>query len=249
VSKIKEINFTGSIIIFFVLLFAYSKWGPAIPIYTLTQQKGEPLMVTGEGSVNVSPDVAKITLGFEEQGQVLKQVQDEVNQKSKNLTKELKKIGIDDKYIKTVSYSVYPIRNYNSPTNNITGYSVSTFYEVEIEDFEKINNVLLLASQVGVNNIGNISFEVNDETKEEKTQEARKIAVDKAKQKAEGLSKASGITLGKIININENSANNFPQPLYTTRDLEVETPNSTSPSIEPGETKISVTISLSYEVR
>ncbi|EKE05854.1 MAG: hypothetical protein ACD_19C00176G0076 [uncultured bacterium] len=30
-------------IIFFVLLFVYSKWGPSLPISVLTQTKGEPM--------------------------------------------------------------------------------------------------------------------------------------------------------------------------------------------------------------
>ena len=90
----KRVEFIGSIIIFFVLLFVYSKFGPSLPISVLTQTKGEPMMVSEIGKVTVVPDIAKVTVGIEAQGQILKRVQDEANTKSKNLTDALKKLGI-----------------------------------------------------------------------------------------------------------------------------------------------------------
>lgn len=240
---------SGSIIIFFILLFAYSKWGPAIPLNLSTQQRGEPLVVTGEGKVTIVPDVAKITLGIEQSGQTLKQVQSEVNQKSQNLTKELKKLGIDGKDIKTVHYNVYPEHDWESPAKKITGYRVSTSYQVTIEEFDKINEVLSITSSLGVNNIGNINFEVNDGTKKDKIQEARELAVEEAKEKANGLAKASGITLGKIINVTENQDQNSPRPLYDSKEVSIGSIEPIQPDIQPGKTEIVVSVSLSYEVR
>ena len=108
----KHLNFAGSLLIFFILLFVYSKWGPSLPISILTQTKGEPLIVSETGKVTAIPDIAKVSLGIEEQGVSLKVVQDSVNSKSKKLTNELKKLGIDEKDIKTVNYNVYPEYSY-----------------------------------------------------------------------------------------------------------------------------------------
>lgn len=238
----------GNIVLFFVLLFLYSKFGPSLPISVLTQTKGEPMMVTETGKATVVPDIAKVTIGIEEQGQTLKQVQNSVNTKSKTLTDSFKKLGIDEKDIKTTNYNVYPEYDYQITPYRINGYRISTNYEVKITDFEIVNEVLTIATQNGANVIGNISFEVNEKTKEEYTQKAREEAVKLAKNKAEGLAKAAGITLGRIINVTESQGfNDYPRPIMYDKTVSIGAAPETA-NITPGETEISVTVTLSYSL-
>ena len=248
-NKERTINFAGSVVIFFLLLFLFFKFGPKIPLSIISQQKGEPLIVIGEGKVSVTPDIAKITLGIQENGQILKQVQDEVNKKSKTLTDALKKLGIGEKDIKTTSYNVYPQYDYTIPNSKITGYQVSTSHEVTVRDFDKVNDVLVEATTAGANTSGGIAFEINDETKAKKLQEAREEAVSKAKEKAQGLAKAAGISLGKIINISESQGGDIRPILYADKAAVGLGGTPVPANIQPGETEISVTVSLSYEIR
>lgn len=245
-NKERIFNITGSVVIFFILLFLFFKFGPKIPLSVISQQKGEPFVVTGEGKVSVTPDIAIINLGVEESGVSLKQVQDSVNKKSKNLVDSLKKLGVGEKDIKTTSYNIYPQYNYQGTTPQITGYQVSIDYQVTIRDLDKVNEALVIATQNGANIAGGISFEVNDETKNTKLQEAREEAVGKAKEKAEGLARAAGISLGKIINVSESQGGNYPGPMAL---LEKSGAEISQPDIQPGETELSVTVSLSYEIR
>ena len=245
--KEKIVGFAGSVIVFFVLLFVFFKFGPKIPLSIVSQPKGEPLIVTGQGKVSVVPDIAIVSLGVEENGSTLREVQNQVNTKSKSLTDTLKKMGIDGKDIKTTSYNVYPEYDYESTPQKIKGYRVSIDYTVKIRDFDKINDVLVKATEAGVNNVGGINFEVNEETKKEKLQEAREEAVKEAKEKAQGLAKAAGINLGKIINISE-SQGVEPRPIYALKEG-VGSAAPIQPDIQPGETEISVSVSLTYEIR
>lgn len=245
----RRVEFVGSIIIFFVLLFVYSKFGPSLPISVLTQTKGEPMIVTDTGKVTVIPDIAKVTVGIEAEGQILKRVQDEVNLKSKNLIDSLKKLGIDEKDIKTTNYNVNPEYDYQTTPFRINGYRVSTSYEVKITNFEVVNDVLVAGTSAGANVIGNISFEVNEKTKAEYTQKAREEAVKLAKEKAEGLAKASGITLGKIINVTESQGVTYPRPVIMLDKAVGMGGAPETANVTPGETEITVTVSLSYEIR
>lgn len=248
--KEKTVSFAGTIIIFFILLFLFFKFGPKIPLSIVSQQKGEPLVVTGEGKVSATPDIAKVTLGIQENGISLKTVQDTVNKKSKALTDSLKKLGVGEKDIKTTSYNVYPQYDYTAPNSRITGYQVSTSYEVTVRDFDKVNDVLVEATTAGANTTSGIAFEVNDETKAKKLQEAREEAVAKAKEKAQGLAKAAGISLGKIINVSESQGGNEIRPMYATKDAVGLGGSAPTPAnIQPGETEISLTVSLSYEIK
>lgn len=246
-----QANSVGAVIIFFILLFLFAKWGPAIPFSTTTQSRGEPLVVSGEGKVSVTPDIAKVSAGIEESGTSLKTIQNSVNTKSKNLVDALKRSGIDEKDIKTTSYNVFPQYDYSVSSTRITGYRVSTNYEVTVRDFDKVNDILVVITQNGANIVGGISFEVNDDTKQKKLQEAREEAVAEAKKKAQGLARASGITLGKIINVSENQGVDFPRPLALDKSLPVSGGGESipAPEITPGETEITVSVSLSYEIR
>lgn len=238
------------LIAFFFLLFIFTRFGPNLPLSIISQEKGQPLVVQGSGKVPVVPDTAKVSLGIEESGSSLKEVQDSVNKKSKKLTEELKKLGIKEEDIKTISYNLFPEYDYGGRTPRVVGFRVGTTYEVKIKDFDKVNDVLVKATEVGANTIGNVSFEVNEKTKIEKLQEARKEAITEAKEKAEGLAKAAGITLGKIINISEQEGFDGPRPIPLLErsgmggDVQV-----AQPEIQPGETELSVIVSLSFELR
>jgi hypothetical protein len=243
------LNFTGSIFFFFVLLFVFAKWGPAINFSSTTQTKGEPFVVQGIGKVTVAPDIAKIDIGIQESGVNLKTVQDSVNKKSQDLTNQVKKLGIEAKDIKTISYNVYPQYDYTTPTQRITGYQVSTEYEVTVRDFTKINELIASATSFGANTIGGINFDLSDNLKKEKLQEARDLAVTEAKGKASGLAKAAGITLGKIVNVSEETPSNIRPYAIPVSGGGVTDKSVTQADVQPGTTEINVTISLAYEVR
>jgi len=247
----------------FIFLLIFNSLGLKLPISVISQDRGAPLVVDGTGKVAVVPDIAKVTLGIEETGTNLLNVQKSVNQKSKDLVDALKKLGIDEKDIKTTSYNIYPEYNYGGgvvplssagaeiapapgriPT--ISGYRVSIAYDVKVKDFEKVNDVLTTSTQKGANIVGNVAFEVNEDTKNDKLGEARTEAVKEAKQKAEGLASAAGVSLGKILNISESQE--FPSPV-AFRDAGVGGVPVPTPEITPGETEFTVTVSVSFEIR
>ncbi|HJX59525.1 MAG TPA: SIMPL domain-containing protein [Patescibacteria group bacterium] len=235
------------IIAFFVFLFVYSKFGPTIPFSVFSQDRGTPLMVEGTGKVSVVPDIAKISVGIEESGTTLAAVQKSANEKSKSLTEMLKKSGVEEKDIKTTNYSVFPEYDYQSRTPRITGYRVSISYEVKIRDFDKVNEILVSVTSAGANIVGSVSFEVNDETRNKKLGEAREEAVKEARDNAESLAKSAGVTLGKILNISESRG--IPVPVSLRESGIGGTEPITAPDITPGETEISVTVSVSWEIR
>ena len=240
----------GAVVIFFILLFLFAKWGPSIPFSVLSLSRGEPMVVTGEGKIAVVPDIAKVSAGIEEQGQTPKQVQDSANKKSQSLVAALKKLGIEDKDIKTSSYNIYPQSDYQANPPNITGYRVSVDYQITVRKIDNINTIMTAVTANGANLVSGVSFDLSDEAKSKALDEARIDAVKAAKENAQSLARASGITLGKVINVTE-SQNGGPRPIFMADKavgLGGETPVS-EPDIQPGQTEINITVSLSYEVR
>lgn len=220
---------------------AYFRWMGALPISVTSTQKMSTFDVNGEGKVVVVPDQAVLSLGVQEEGYNLKQVQEAVNSKMSQLGKELKTLGIEDKDIKTTGYNYYP--DYQDRNR----YSAYASVQVVVRELEDVSPALDLIGNLGLDSVSGPSFELSDQLRESSVKEARKLAIEEAKAKAEELAGLSGMRLGRIVNVSE-TADNAPSP-YLMRETmaamekEVKTPTP----VEVGSSEVEVRIVLSYE--
>ena len=198
----------------------------------------------------VVPDEAIINLGIEKSGSNLRATQEEVNKTLNSLTEGLGSLGVKKEDIKTTNYSIFPEYDYfQSGSARITGYRVTTNLEVKIRQIDKAGDVLERSTAFGVNSVGGVQFSVNEERQKELLKEARKKAITQAKEKAQSLAAAAGITLGRVISISE-SQELFPIPLYGRALAPIGGGEPIEkPQIEPGQTEIKTTVSLYYETR
>ena len=112
---------------------------------------------------------------------------------------------------------------------------------------EKANSVVDAATAAGANTVGGITFDVDDKTKAEN--EARKIAVADAKAKAQLAATTAGFSLGKIINYQESTGGNRIVPMYAKADVAVGLGAGAPTELNTGSTDITLTVTLSYEVK
>ena len=215
--------------------------------------------VSGEGKVVAVPDVAQFSFSvITEGGKNIGDIQQENTQKANRAIALLKDSGIEDKDIKTASYSLQPRYQYFScpvgknssakpcPPPEIVGYSINQTVSVKIRDFEKIGEILSGVVQSGVNSISELSFTIDDRTEIEN--QARQEAIANAISKAESIAQAGNFNLGKILSINENSFPVFNQ-YKTLRIGGSEDFASSAPVIEPGSQEVSIGVTISYEIR
>ena len=233
------------IIFFFVALFAYVELAGPIPfsINSVTTSKSDTFNVTGEGKVSVSPDIAVVSAGITADGVTVKAAQDQINTVIKKVSDVIKSLGVDSKDIKTTNYSINPKIDYQSGTQRITGYTANTTLTIQVKDLDKINQVIDVSTGNGANQVNGVQFDVEDRTKAEN--EAREKAVSDAKKKAENAAKAAGFSLGRLINYQENTGE---PPIMLQRSGAL-TADVAETQVEPGSTEITVSVTLSYEVR
>ncbi len=242
-------KFLTTVVSLLILLTLYFRLVGPIPfsVSQTTTEKKTTFDVQAEGKVTMVPDTAEINLGIQVNKPTVEAAQKEANGKINKITSELKKLGIEEKYIKTVNYSVYPDYNYQAG-QKIVGYNVNITLACKIKDFEKINQAIDIATAQGANQIGNLSFVIDDEKLEDLKMEARKQAIEKAKNKAKEIANAGGIKIGRIVNITESSNNFSPLPLRTTAvgmgGGEIADKQT---AVQPGESEITISIVLSYE--
>jgi uncharacterized protein len=243
-------HFAGAIIVFFIALFAYTKLAGPIP-FTVTQvttNKSDTFTVSGEGKVTVPPDIALISAGVQAQGKTVIIVQDQLNKAVSAVTAAVKKAGVAAADLQTTNYNINPTYDYTAGTQRITGYQASSNLTIKVRAIDTANTVIDAATQAGANQIGGISFDVDNKTKAQN--DARKLAVTDAKTKAENAAKIAGFTLGRIINYSEDFGNSpRPVPMFD-KAVAVGSGVSAAPTeVSTGSTDITVTVSLSFEIR
>lgn len=244
----KELKNPLAIIIFiFIALFLYTEFAGPIPfsINSVTTTKSDQFIVSAEGKATAIPDTASTNIGITVTQNTVASAQNQANQIINKISEDLKDLGVKEKDIKTINYSINPNYNFETGRQRIDGFTVSATLEVEVTPLEKINQVIDTATKDGANTISNVQFILNDNEKAKLESKARKEAVNSAKKKAKDLADASGVKLGRILNISETSFDG-PRPIPFLEKSQAAIGGDQT-SIEPGQSTISIQITLSYE--
>lgn len=226
------------------------RFAPPISLNQTVSQKQSFFTSNGTGKVAVVPDMAILNLGVTDSGKDAKSLQNQVNTKMNTLTEKLKALSIDTKDIKTTSYNLYPNYDYQTGTNKITGYNLSANIEVKVKNLDNLNSVLDVAISEGANNVGQIQLTVNDDRLKELQMQARVEAIKEAKEKAQSLANASGLTLGRLVNVDENTPGGVISPMFYQKDMAMGgSPESSRTNIQTGTTDITTSVTLYYETK
>jgi uncharacterized protein YggE len=158
--------------------------------------------VSGTGRGSVVPDIATINIGVRTEADQVNDALSGNTAQANAIAKTLKDLGIDEKDIQTSNFNVYPSDRYNPMTGEVEGrfFVVENTVIVNVRDLTKLGDVLSAVVEAGANNIYGINFGVED--REAAVKEAREIAIQDAKAKAEAIAEAAGVELGDLLSIN-----------------------------------------------
>lgn len=216
---------------------------------------------SGSGEVFAIPDIANISFTVRHDAKTVKSATDMVSVDKKKALDFLKKSGVEEKDIKTISYNSYPKYEYqngpeiaclsiNCPRPGkqvLVGYEVSESVSVKIRDTEKAGVVIDGISALGISELSGPDFAIDNEDKLK--EEARAKAISDAKAKAEILAKDLGVKLVRIVNFSESG--NYPM-MYKSMEVSIDSMGGGSaPSTElsKGEQKITSNVTITYEIR
>lgn len=236
-----------TIAILFVF-FLYTKFVGPIPFSVNSVQTTKTNLFTanGTGKSTGIPDMAVISIGVTKTALTVSDAQNQTNTAANKIIEDLKKLGIEEKNIKTTNYSVNPNYDYSRGGQNITGYTVTQTLEANITPIDIANKVIDAATADGANLVGGITFTFNDKTKADLENQARTQAVKVAKEKAQSLANATGIRLGKIVDVQESNGYT-PRPVLMMAKGGGDSAASAPTQLQPGENSITIDITLSFE--
>jgi len=231
-------------------LVLVTKFVAPIPlsITQTTTEKSSAFSATGQSSVSTVPDKVEISLGVSLKENDIQQAQARANGIIQKINADLQGLGIDKNDIKTQNYSIYPNYDYQTGGQRLIGYSVDVTLSVSLTDFQKLNQVVDLATQAGANQVSGIQFTLSDEKEREVKAQARAEAIEDAKTNAKDLADLAGMRLGKVINIVENNGSSYPMPyLAAEAQMGKGGAGGAPTNIQPGSTNYIYTATISYE--
>lgn len=211
----------------------------------LTAQSGK-LTVQASAAVMTAPDIATVNVGISLYAADIAKAQEEANATVKAVIEAISALGVPANKITTSNYSIYPQRDYSSTTlPDITGYSISNNISVSLDDFAMLDKVIDTAVQNGANEIYAVGFDVADRSTLYRN--AMDLAVVAAKEKAELLAAASGVTLEALSDITEvSSIENSYYMASNVADSRTMAAGEGSTSIQGGELNVTAQVQLVY---
>lgn len=209
----------------------------------------DTLTISATAEVDAVPDLATARFAVVTEGLSPEAVQEVNTRKINKVLDFLKDEGIDEKDIKTQNYNLFPRYKYDEGEQTLVGYSLNQTITVKMRDLEQVGDIIAGVVDSGANTISSLNFSIEDPG--ELQQEARKLALEKAKEKAKELADVAGVKLGKVITFSESSVSFppfYPQPYLLERDAAISFGGG-GPTIEPGSTMVSATVSVTFELK
>ncbi len=223
----------------------------AVFVATVPAQAQQPqsqpqarVIVIGEGSISVPPDYAQIRSGVTTRAKTAREATDANSKLMAAVTAALLNSGIEQKDIQTSRFSVQPVYAPRQPNTEpkLSGFSVSNQVSVTIRQIAKVGEILDRLIAAGATDVGNIAFLHSDLAKT--LDRAREAAIADARRKAELYARASGLSLGRVAWITEDSGYGPPIPMGAPRAAAT----AAAVPIAPGEDTLHVTITVGFDI-
>jgi uncharacterized protein len=214
----------------------------------ISPKQAHSISIVGQGKVIGVPDIANIQLGYSIEKLTVAAAQKDNTDKMNAMIDKLKKdFKIDPKDIQTANYYISPQYDWNNGRQTLRSYLVSQNLNVKVRQMDKVSSIIEAAGAIGLNQVGNLSFSIDNP--EKLKQEAREKALAQAKEKAEALSKVVGVKLGKVISFSESSNDVNPMPLYAMdKAVSGMGGGGAAPTVESGSNEITIIATVEYEI-
>lgn len=214
------------------------------------------ISVTDKGEIYLKPDLAIIDFSVVSEAKTVDRAMAENVEKMNNVIFSVKQEGLDEKDLKSTYFNLSPLYEYQkeeieiylySPGKRVlVGYEVTQTLQVKIRDLNKIGTIIEKATGSGANQVSSLQLTIDKQ--EELKEQVRAEAIEKTKAKAERLASRLGLKLVRITNFNESGEVPYFYGPSEVKGLGGEAAPAI-PEIQAGENKITVTVTITYEIR
>lgn len=202
------------------------------------------ITVSGMGEASGRPDVAYVELGIDVSNEDFSTALDEANSTMDDVRQAMMDQGVPEENLQTTQFNVWVEEVRNPESGALQGgriYHVVNMLRVKVSDIDSTGDVISAGLGAGANTVNGLSFSI-DESDQLKA-EARVNAVADARDRAQQLADAMGVTLGDPVYVGEGVANNQP---FVERMAMADGLGGGGPSISEGQLTMSVSVTVSF---
>ena len=205
-------------ILFLTLLLAMVV---SFPVMAQSEQSMQrTISVSGEGIFKVEPDLARVRFGIITRDTDPEEARRRNAESARKAMNAVRNAGVDERKIKLESLRLQPAYEYNQETrrNEEVGFEATRSVVVEVNDLEKLPQIVAEIVQQGANRLDGIAYDLSD--RNAVRNEALQQAVLHAREKATLMTTTLGVTIGPVLTIVEEGIS-IPQPVYRAGAQEV----------------------------
>lgn len=213
-------------------------------------QEANGVSVRGQGTAFGTPDVAVLTLGVEAREDTVSIARERAAASMDAMIASLREGGVEEDDIQTTRFSVFPDFDFVDGEDVIRGYIVENTVTVRIRNIDDTGDLIDGAIEVGgdLARIQDLRFTIDDPSALE--EEARQLAMEDARAKAQTLADAAGVDLGPARTISESGGAAplpFDEGLLRAADIGAQEAFADTP-IELGELEVVISVNVVYDL-
>lgn len=206
-------------------------------------EAGREIVVQGSAELLVKPDVARLSVSVQTGPQTsAPRALQLLTERALAVVAAITSGGVEEKDIKTTNLALHPQYDFLEGRQVLRGFEAMQTIQVTIRDLDNIGAVLAATTSAGANQAGDLQIEVDDPS--ELQQQAQELAIKDARESAEQLAKALGVSLGDVKSFADNSVN---QPIFAR--AAVAELDSFGPAVPVGENVITSQVSVTFSIK
>lgn len=208
-----------------------------------TQPDPNTMSISAEGQVELTADIIQFNINLNAEADQPQKVYDLHKEREKALVELLKKYDVQEKNIQYEPISISKVSNGNRyGENEEDRYQTRQAVNLKLDDFEVYEKI-----QVGLieHNFDSFNGQFLSSKAEQGKDEALKKAIQIAKEKAQLIAQETGVSLGKITNINY--SHNVSVPMYRRSAMEMSASSDQLLQYEPSVT-VSASVSINFKI-
>jgi uncharacterized protein YggE len=220
---------------------------PGTPVSEASSNAADTITVTGFGKARSDPDRASVSVGVNIAFEDITRAVEESNNTIARITDAVVALGVEEADIQTTNFTIWAEEQWDQETGQRKEeklYRVDSQIQIIVNDVEKIGKILETSIANGANNIYGLSFGIQDSS--DLAAEARVLALEDARQRAEQIAQELSVTLGEVQLATEISGG-WVQPFFETALYGIGGGGG-EPPISEGSMTVTVSIDVTYKI-
>jgi len=230
-----------------VLLASAALASPAAAAEIQIQATGPVVELSVSETVDSKPDIATVYAGVSTRAQTAVEAMQQNAKQMAAVVAKIKALGVAEDDIQTSGINLSLQYDYNQATQSqvFRGYVASNRVSVKLRKVDQAGKALDALVVAGANDIGGPDFSVDDDTAYRA--EARRNALERAKNQATEYARLSGYTGVRLLEINESVSGRQP-PMPVLRAYNAVAAEAASTPVQPGLVGTVVNVTVKYEL-